>query len=329
MNTLKISFLALFTFACVDPLVVNMSENVDAGMTELGPSTDEKNRILTESILLVRILPINPMVGEVFCSAVAIQNNLLLTSATCLKEGVRYAEVKRGSDVFFRDNEPRVGLAFKYYRHKQYAPTSFNVDSHDLGVIRLKSAIPDASIVTLFEGDVSTLDSMLRIGYQRDDGDQFRRMVSFGLNQENTDEIISFNGSSGLTETPCTVTAGLVLTYKDNQAQVVAISTRGNDSCTQGGSGPIVNTPDNRTFLQDAFEDTHVDPSNEPNTIRGGLNCAQALNCYYDSCLAEYTTEEAQQQMNDLFLCAQAAQCQETLCYYDTCPEEFNACTSQ
>ena len=321
--------LCLLSVSCVDPVVINGTEDTTSGGDQ-GPSEEATSR-LVEHALLIRVIPVDSSGdrgAEVFCAAVALQSNLLITTASCFQGGVRYAEVKRGPSVSFRDIEPRLGIVTQVYTHPVFTPGIPTNSGYDVAVVKISSSPEVAAtipIVELFEGDPSSLDQLLRVGYQRGENDLFQRVVSFGFGAQTIDAVLSFSVMTTSEAEPCLTSGGPVLALLDGNPQIIAISSRGDESCTQGGSASIVNA--SRDFIQDAYRGTLEVSEQNPDVVRD-LSCAQYFLCYHFRECRDALTASAQQLIDNLLACALDQGCNEFSCYPDVCPTEYDLCVN-
>lgn len=308
---------------CSDPITPEMNGGGDQQGGEEIPviNPEEMTQRMKESLLLVRVLPV--MGAERICSAVAIQPDLLLTSASCLANGVRYAEVKRGEIITFQDNEPRTGIAFKVFKNSTFIEGFQSNNGSDVGLIKLKGGAPDVPIVDVFVGDPIGLE-LTRVGYNYRDNSSFQQVVTFASPPQIIGNAISFSGEGGLTATECEITGAPVFTFVGDRLQVVAVSGRGDASCTQNGSASLI--APSTDFLNQVYGGTFMPAEGEQTTVQAGLSCAESLNCYYDVCYSQYLSMEAAELLNALFLCSDAMGCQDIECYMRECLESFNAC---
>ena len=112
--------------SCVTPVTVD-STDINGGVDVSGGSNigseEDMTEALINSVFVIRVLPVDTSLGaEIFCTGVQVQPTLVMTSASCFRAGVRYAEVLDGSKVDFRNNPPRLGIVTEVYRHRAYEP---------------------------------------------------------------------------------------------------------------------------------------------------------------------------------------------------------------
>ena len=314
--------------SCINPVVIDnvQGEEVTGGVDTPGRSPDDINMLLAEAALLIRVIPVDDSRGaEVFCVAVALQPSLLITSASCFQGGVRYAEVKRGAQISFQDNEARVGVVTQVYKHPGFIPGIPVNNGYDFAVVKItppSNFDSPPQVVTLYERDPMTLDTLLRVGYKRGEDNVFQRRVSFGSGTQAMGEVLTFSASAG-GDAPCPVSGSPVMAYVNGAPHVVALSAHGDETCTQGGSAGIVNA--SRAFISDAYEG-QIDTSGQNYEVTGDLSCAQFFLCYQVPDCQMKLTMPAQMLMNDLFACINETMCNEFSCYPTACPDEYDLC---
>ena len=317
--------------SCIDPVIVDNNSGQIEGGSDSTPmySDDELVALLAEHALLIRVIPVDTSnEAEVFCVGVALQPGLVITVASCFENGVRYAEVKRGASITFDNSEPRVGIVTHVYKHPGFISGIPINNGYDIAAIKITtpsnfdSAPPIAS---LFDGDLSTMNNLLRVGYQRGLDNVFQRRVSFGTGAQVMSEVLRFPTSPNSVEEPCLTSGGLVLSLSEDEPQVIAVSSHGNDSCTQGGSASVLGA--SRDFIQQAYTGM-LDMSGQNHTVTGELSCAQFFLCYQVVECQSSLTIPAKMLIDELFACVNDAEmtCTDFSCYPDKCPDEYNNC---
>ncbi len=329
VDVFHLTFITVITLllgtACVEPISVDPEMNGGEGLAGTESMDGELTETLVSSVLMLRVLPFDTSLGaEVFCTGVAIQPKLIITSASCFRAGVRYAEVLSGSEINFFNNNPRLAVVTEVYKHPAFSPSLPVNNGADLAIVHVDQQLL-IPLVEPFVGDLSsTSANLLRVGYLPNEDISFRRQVSFGLNPNIEQDLVSFSTDPSDNEPVCLVSGAPVLALIDNKPQLIAVSSRGDDSCTNGGNASLLRSSVN--FINQASRKEIELPEGEQAQVQGGLNCAQAFKCYnVPSCLL-YLTPEAQEQINALFTCAQEQGCQSTDCYETSCPELFNEC---
>lgn len=315
--------ICMISLSCVDPITV---EPMIAGEQIVDNNdSSEQTEIMTNSILILRVLPVDTSLGaEIFCSAVALQPQLIITSASCFRAGVRYAEVLNGPEVDFFNNNPRLAVVTEVYKHPAYNSGLPVNNGADLAIVHVDQQLI-APLVEPFVGDLgSNTNTLLRVGYLPNEDISFRRQVSFGLNPMIQDDVLSFSNDASANEPVCLVPGAPILSVIDNKPHLIAVSSRGDDSCTMGGNASLLKSSIN--FINQASRKAIELPEGEQAQVQGGLSCAQAFKCYnVPSCLL-YLTPAAQEELTALFTCAQQQGCQGFDCYEMTCPELYNEC---
>ena len=329
LKVITCCFISFLSLSCVDPITVE--PEMGGEMSE--PDTDnfEQTETLTNSVLILRILPVDTSLGaEIFCSGVALQPKLIITSASCFRAGVRYAEVLSGAEVSFSNNEPRMAVVTEVYKHPAYSLGLQTNNGADIAIVHVDRQLL-VPLVEPFIGELSSNSAnLLRVGYRPNEESgiegqiSFRRQVSFGLNPMLQGDVLNFNNGSDNNEPVCLVSGAPILSIIDNKPHLMAVSSRGDDSCTMGGDASMLKSSVN--FINQASRKDIQLPEGEQAQVQGGLNCSAAFKCYsVPSCLL-YLTPAAQDQINALFICAQEQGCNSPDCYQMVCPEQYNEC---
>ena len=313
--------------ACVEKISVDSTDiNGMAGSMVNGGSVYEEDQteLLTNSTFMIRVLPADTSLGaEIFCTGVALQPKIAITSASCFRAGVRYAEILGGPDISFFNNNPRLGVVTEVYSHRAYefgAPVN---NGADLAIVHVDQQLV-VPIVQPYVGDFSDIQTNLyRIGYSPNEDLEFRRQVSFGLNPAVAEDVLLFSQMPSDNE-PCLIQGGPVLALIDNQPSLIAVSSRGNESCTVGGNASLLTN--SISFLNDAAMKVYQLKDGQQAQVQGGLNCSEAFKCYELAACLTYLTQTAQEELTALFSCAQEGGCNQQDCYQSTCPELFDAC---
>lgn len=313
--------------ACVEPITVGEMEAGTEENNEQGGSPTDNTNQLVESVTLLRVLPVDSSLdAEIFCVAVPVTPRALITSASCFRGGIKYGEILSGSEVNFYQSGPRIAVVKSVYSHPAYNPNIPTNIGADLAVVHVDRDV-NTPLLTPFGGDLdSSISPLVRVGYLPNEELLFRKQVSFGLDYTQDMALLSFIGT-GEAASPCRITGAPVLASVDGKASLIAISSYGDVSCTEGGSASLLKQ--SATFLNEALSEMITLPEGVNAQVQGNLSCSQAFKCFDVSACLAFMGEEASMQYNQLFQCAQAASCENFSCYEMNCPEQFQACIAQ
>ena len=322
---LSLSFsLALFA-SCVQPISIEEAE--PNGGDSIGEPEADMTALLTESVTLLRVLPVDTSTdAEIFCVAVPVTQRVLITSASCFNRGIRYGEVLSGPEVNFSQSGPRLAIIEKVYSHPMYVPNVPANNGLDLAVVHIDRDI-NMTLLTPYGGNLDpSLTPLLRVGYLPNEALLFRKQVAFATNFAQSMSVLSFDTSGGL-EPSCHVTGSPVLSTISGQPTLIAVSSFGDVSCTDGGSASLLQR--SAEFLNAAIAGTLTLPEGVNAQVQGDLSCAQAFKCNDVSACLAFVGEVARIQYTALFQCTQATGCDNFACYMTDCPEEYSACFNQ
>ena len=322
---LSLSFsLALFA-SCVQPISIEETES--NGGESIGEPEVDMTALLTESVTLLRVLPVDTSTNaEIFCVAVPVTQRVLITSASCFSTGIRYGEVLSGPEVDFSQSGPRLAIIEKVYSHPMYVPNIPANGGFDLAVVHVDRDV-NMTPLTPYGGDLDpSITPLLRVGYLPNEALLFRKQVAFAANFTQSMSVLSFNMSAGQA-TPCQVTGSPVLSTISGKPTLIAVSSFGDVSCTDGGSASLFKQ--SIDFLNPAIGGTLALPEGVNAQVQGDLSCSQAFKCNDVSACLAFVGEEARIQYSALFQCTQNTGCDNFACYMTDCPEEYSACFNQ
>ena len=323
LKKLSYLFILLLIYSCVDPIPPDPV--VTAGEMTGGEEVEDRTQEMLDSTFMIRILPVDSSLGaEIFCTGVALRPQLVITSASCFRAGVKYAEIMSGSAIDFQNNNDRLATVTKVYKHPAYSPEIPQNIGADLAIVHVDRQLI-VPILKPFIGELNEVESTLyRVGYLADEEINFTKQVSFATGPTVNDALLSFSGGEGALEQPCLVSGGPVLAIVNQEPHLIAVSSWGDASCTEGGSASLLSKSVN--FINNASSEMIELMDGEQAQVQGGLTCSQAFKCYQvPSCLL-FLTEEAGMIFEQLYNCARDLGCTSEDCYQDSCPDLFNQC---
>ncbi len=323
--------LLLSLSACVETIVVEAEMGGAESNNNGGEMQIDNTSMLVNSALLIRVIPEDTSLGaELFCVGVPVTQRAIITSASCFRGGLRYAEILSGLTVSFSDDRNRLAIVEKAYKHPAFNPDIPADLGSNLVVAHVDRDLNTQTVLP-YVGEVNdSLTPLLRVGYLADMELNFQRTVAFGLNPTLEDSIIVFEDGEGSLPL-CNVTGAPVLAIVNNQPSLIGVSSWGNESCTEGGSASSLSQQTTIDFLNDALNQTYTVPAGQSASAKGDLSCSQAFKCFnYSGCLA-FLGAEASMQYDNLYLCTSAAGCaaDDFGCFMESCPEEYSACLGQ
>ena len=279
------------------------------------------NDTVLQSSLLIRVLPAQNVQQEaqIFCEAVAIQPTLLLSSAYCFRNGVHFAEVYTGEQInIMTPSTPAVSVK-SYYIHEDFQANSNQTFDNNIALVELVSAAPTSVLQPLANIESANLESFIRVGYTKIDLQNFRRTVQVMFPESvEMNEIIFGSPDDGL----CSIGGGATVADYEGDIKLVAINHKGNNSpCISGGTALRVDL--HKTWIEQSVAQL------ASNSIGQDLLCAQALLCHDHNVQCNQSIRATHRNLFDeLFLCANAQQCNSVQCYSTVCAEEYSACVN-
>lgn len=326
---------------CVTPIALSSS---DAGLEDPiaggggGVGEDDPTRLIETGLVVRLLVNRDPSAGNdievAYCNALALDRQYLLTTASCVKGEVRYAEVKSGgeSQVTFTDGAPRLGIVSGVYVHPNHNPDVPINTGNDLAILKL-SNVSEESVISPIRFLNEPIEShltppLLRIGYQSEGLDfTLARQIALGTEASIESDVLTFADSTSIGPA-CEVSGGLVLKLINNEPHVLALISHGEDACVSGGSGSILGSESSRMFIDGVRALSPVYPMRP---VRGELLCKDHFDCYgSETCLSAYVVSQHRVITDALIDCANENQCEDNpQCLSDHCDEQYQACLNE
>ena len=259
--------------------------------------------------------------GVLYCAAVQISSNLLLTAGSCFERGLGFGEVFAGErvDLSYADGAPApraLSTIEAVYMPSDYA----RAGEADLALVKLTQNLT-ASAAVYSPLARAAVSGFVRVGYRAVSDGVFERVAQAQAPTEVFPKSLLFGvGTADLCPVPG---GGVLYTAPSGDMAVVAVNARGADSCTEGGVA--VRLDANEQFVLRGTAGAPTLASGETGLVLATLTCGQSLLCHNVPC--QQMVLPAHQALRDaLFLCGYELGCLRASCYPSSCPSEYAAC---